>query len=205
MSGTNEHHVPVPFFVSTKGYGVFVKSREAGAFDVASSDSSAVTATFEGGDLDVYFYVDPDPLEVVAKYTRQTGLPRLPPRWAFAPMHWRDEWTIDTLQQDRDDIRSMHIPCTAFWIDNPWQTSYNDLEFDTTRFPDPPAMLANLRAMGYEPVLWSTPYLDVVADGGTPTNDAERLFVMARDNGWLVRGPNDMPLVARPRRAPPAR
>ncbi|MCC6877226.1 MAG: glycoside hydrolase family 31 protein [Sandaracinaceae bacterium] len=185
-SGTNEHHVPIPFFASSNGYGVFVQSREAGAFDVGASDPTQVRATFEGRVLDVFFYVDGDPREVVAMYTRQTGLPILPPRWAFAPMHWRNEWDDrSVLEEDALRIRAEDIPCTSFWIDNPWQVSYNDLTFDETRFPGSQDMLDQLRARGYVPLVWSTPYLDA-PDGGTPQNPAEALHVQARDAGWLV-------------------
>lgn len=182
-SGLNEHHVPVPFLVSSRGYGMFVQTRESGAFDVQHADTSQVSATFEGGVLDVWFFVDPDPNEVVALYTRHAGLPRLPPRWAFAPQQWRNEWTDSAqLQGDMDAMRSMHLPVTCMWIDNPWQVSYNDMTFDTTRFADPPALLAEMRSKGFVPLLWSTPYLD-----STGPNPAHDLFLMAQTNGWLVR------------------
>ena len=186
-SGTNEHHVPVPFFVSPLGYGVFAQSREAGAFDVGAADPGEVRATFEGGELDLWFFVHEDPRSVVAAYARHTGLPRLPPRWAFAPMHWRDEWADGAeARGDADRVRAEDVPCTTFWIDNPWQVSYNDLVFDETRFPEPARLLSDLRAQGYVPLLWSTPYLDAVDAGASPTNEAERLFVEARDRGLLV-------------------
>src|SRR4051794_17154309 len=63
-SGTNETHVPIPFFVSTHGYGIFVESREAGAFDVAASNAAEVSATFEGHAGNVYLFTDPDPIRV---------------------------------------------------------------------------------------------------------------------------------------------
>lgn len=47
-SGTNEAHVPVPLLVSSRGWGLFVASREAGAFDVAATDAHTVRVTFEG-------------------------------------------------------------------------------------------------------------------------------------------------------------
>ncbi|MEZ4338532.1 MAG: glycoside hydrolase family 31 protein [Sandaracinaceae bacterium] len=191
-SGHNEHHVPIPFFASSNGYGVFVASREAGAFDVGATDPAEVRATFEGAALDVFFYLDDDPREVVAAYTRQTGLPILPPRWAYAPMHWRNEWADRAvLEEDAAAIRDLDIPCTSFWIDNPWQVSYNDLVFDETRFPDAQGMLDQMRASGFVPLVWSTPYLDAVEDGAAPANEAEELFVMARDNDWLVRQGRD--------------
>ncbi len=197
-SGTNEHHVPVPFVVSPLGWGLFVESREAGAFDVGAADPDEVRATFEGGVLDAWFFVDEDPRRVTAMYADQTGLPRLPPRWAFAPMHWRNEWASgEVAREDADRVRAEDIPCTSFWIDNPWQVSYNDHVFDEDRFPEPATLLADLRAQGYVPLLWSTPYLDAVLDGEEPANEAEELFLTARDEGWLVMdGRSDAPYVS---------
>ena len=114
-SSTNEAHVPVPFLVSSLGYGVFVETREAGAFDVAATATDEVRASFEGPVLDLHFYFAPHSAEVIAAYTRHTGLPILPPRWSFAPQHWRNEWTDRAqLEGDMATIRSLHIPCTAF-------------------------------------------------------------------------------------------
>ncbi|MFO0608153.1 MAG: glycoside hydrolase family 31 protein [Polyangiales bacterium] len=187
-SGTNEHHVPVPFFVSTRSYGVFVESRMPGAFDVGAADPARVTATFEGARASVYLYVGDRPSTVVAAYTRQTGLPRLPPRWVYGPMHWRNEWrSRDELMEDARRVRAEGIPTTTIWIDNPWQRSYNDCEFDTARFPDPPGLFRELQRMGFRVLVWSTPYLDFVEPGATPRNTAEMLYQQARDRGHLVR------------------
>lgn len=187
-SSTNEHHVPVPFFVSTRAYGMFVESRATGAFDVAATDASRVSATFETSHASVVLFANETPSRVVAAYTRRSGLPRLPPRWVFGPMHWRNEWrSRDELFEDARRIRAEGIPTTTLWIDNPWQRSYNDLEFDTARFPDPPGMFAELARMGFKVLLWSTPYLDAVTEGQAPTNTAERLYLEARDRGYLVR------------------
>ncbi len=187
-SGTNETHVPVPFVVSPQGWGLFAESREAGAFDMAATDPAQWWLTFEGRELKLWLFADADPLRVVAAYTRSTGLPRLPPRWAFAPMHWRNEWASgEELLEVADRIRQEDVPTTCIWIDNPWQRSYNDHRFDEDRFPDPAVLLEALRARGYRPLLWSAPYLDAVSGEVEPSNEAERLFLRFRDEGWLVR------------------
>jgi alpha-D-xyloside xylohydrolase len=196
-SGTNEHHVPIPFFVSSKGYGVFVASREAGAFDVASSDADSVHARFEGAELEIYFFLAPTPAAIVGQYSEATGLPRLPPRWASAPMYWRNAWeSSDDLRTAAARLRSEDIPTTSFWIDNPWEASYNDHVFDPARFPDAPALLAEMQAMGYSPLLWSTPYVDAVDEGDAAANEAERLYLEARDRELLVtQSPSGAPFV----------
>lgn len=196
-SGTNEQHVPVPFLVSSKGYGLFVETREAGAFDVGATEPGRVSATFEGARATLHLFEDRDPLRVIAAYTATTGLPRLPPRWSFAPQQWRNEWRSgDEMLEDARRLRSEGIPTTTMWIDNPWQVSYNDGRIDERRFPNPAELMRTLASLGYRVIFWSTPFLDAVADGASPMNEAERLWVEARDRGYLVRGPSGAPYVS---------
>jgi alpha-D-xyloside xylohydrolase len=186
-SGTNEAHVPVPFLVSSKGYGVFVASREAGAFHIGAEHAPEhMRAAFEGRSLDVTLYFDPDPLEVVATYTRRTGLPRRPPLWALAPMHWRNEWSDSaTVLADADAYRALGIPASCLWIDNPWQTAYNTATLDPARFGDTAALMASLAAKGFRPLAWSTPYLE--RPKGEPTNEAQVLYVKAAKAGHFIK------------------
>jgi alpha-D-xyloside xylohydrolase len=179
-SGINEKHVPVPFVVSSRGYGVFAKTHEAGAFDVARTDPAMVRATFEGRSLEVFVYVD-QALEVVARFARQTGLPRPLPTWALSPMHWRNEWKSgDEAIADALELRKRKIPASCLWIDNPWQTGYNTFRFDTGRFHDPGVMMQRLAALGFRPLAWSTPYLE-------QKGDAQALYDEAKQKGYFVR------------------
>jgi alpha-glucosidase (family GH31 glycosyl hydrolase) len=191
-SGTNETHVPVPFVVSSRGYGLFVRTREAGAFDVGATAPAELRASFEGHRATAFVLMDArrDPTAVVARYTRLTGLPRLPPRWAFGPQQWRNVWrNADELLEDARRLRAERIPTTTLWIDNPWMRSYVEHVVDEARFPDPPGLLRTLAGLGYRVLFWSVPYLDAVAEGSMPRNEAERQWLRARDAGWLVRGP----------------
>ena len=186
-SGLNEHHVPVPFVVSSKSYGLFVETREAGAFDVGASDAGELRATFEGSALDFVFFSASTPREVIARYTEHTGLPILPPRWSFAPMHWRNVWEDRAmLETDARALVDLHMPATAFWLDNPWMNSYVDNTVDARRFPDHAAMLAAISASGFRPLVWNVPYLDA-PDDGVASNEAERLYESAAREGHLIR------------------
>ncbi|MCC7538272.1 MAG: glycoside hydrolase family 31 protein, partial [Deltaproteobacteria bacterium] len=190
-SGTNERHVPVPFLVGTTGPGVFVQSRESGAFDVAAADPEVIGATFEGNELDLRLFATRDPIRAIEEHTRVTGRPRLPPLWAFGNMQWRNEWESgDEVLADLTRYREERFPLSVMWIDNPWQTSYNDLRFDESRFADPTGLIATMRRQGIATFLWSTPYLDAPdEDDVSPSdadNEAERLFGQAADEGWLV-------------------
>lgn len=195
-SGTNEAHVPVPFMVSTKGYGVFVETTEAGAFDVGASQPGRWSARFEGTRATVHLFADATPRGVIAAYTRLTGLPRMPPRWSFGHQQWRNAWDSDAqVLEDARRLRSEGIPTSTIWIDNPWQTSYSDHTIDRVRFREPEAMMATLRSLGFRSIFWSVPFLDAVADGTTPQNPAERLWEQARDQNLLVRSMSGRPYI----------
>ncbi len=197
-SATNDAHVPVPLLVSSKGYGVFFESHEAGAFDVAATDPNTVTATFEGKVSSVWFFFARDPLQVIAEYTQYVGFPRVLPRWALGPFYWRNEFTSDDeVIADASMFRTLHIPTTTIWIDNPWQTSYNTFAVDTTRFADPATLIGELSALGYRMMFWSEPYLEKPGTG--PPDEAQDLYTQAAATpGALVRLAADGSIFAAP-------
>lgn len=186
-SGTNEVHVPVPLLVSSRGWGLFVASREAGAFDVAATDSHTVRVTFEGRTLDAWFFVDADPLAVVARFNRLAGLPRPLPRWALSPIHWRHWASADDVLSIAQAYRTMHIPSSALWFDDGWETGgYNTFELDTSKYGDVQSMMQQIAALGFRVLAWTTPYLE--QPHGAPADEAQQLYQTAAANRWFVEG-----------------
>jgi alpha-D-xyloside xylohydrolase len=186
-SGTNDAHVPVPFLVSSAGWGLFVGSREAGAFDVASTIPGQIQVTFEGRSLDVWFFVDPDPLAIVARFNRLAGLPRPLPRWALSPIHWRHWASIDDVLDIAREYRQRHIPSSALWFDDGWQTGDNTFVLSPSVFEDAQGMMGELAALGFRTMAWTTPYIEEpTGPHGTPTDAAQDLFHLAADNRWFV-------------------
>jgi alpha-D-xyloside xylohydrolase len=193
-SSLNEAHVPVPLALWPRaGVGLFVEDRRPGAFDAGATDPSVVAATFtlpvRGPYRAHVFTTAPDrPLELVERYVALTAKPAVPPRWAFAPMQWRNEHaSADEVRDDADTMRALGIPDTTMWIDNPWQTGYNTFVFDETRIAEPGALIAELTAKGYKVLLWSTPYVNTT--GPTAADYAE-----AVSNRYLVTDDVGLPL-----------
>jgi alpha-D-xyloside xylohydrolase len=185
QSGTNEAHVPVPFLVSSAGWGVFVSSREAGAFDVGATDPGTIRATFEGRALDVWVFVDPDPLAIVARFNRLVGLPRPLPRWALSLFHWA-HWAsdVDVLGVARE-YRARHIPSSSMWLDDGWQTALDTFVISPGVFADAPSTMDQLGALGYRVLAWTTPYLE--KPQGAPANEAQALYPQAEAAGFFVK------------------
>jgi alpha-D-xyloside xylohydrolase len=183
-SSLNETHVPVPLVLWPRsGAGVFAADDRPGAIDLAATDPATVTTTFDQptrGAYRIYFYTATQPLDLVRDYVKLTALPAVPPRWAFAPQQWRNEWdSDDEMLGDAAAMRTRHIPGSVMWIDNPWETAYNTFDIDTTRFADAAGLIAQLGAQGYKVMFWSTPYVDA---GGLTAAD----HVTGATNGYFV-------------------
>jgi len=165
-SSYNEAHVPVPFLVGTRGWGLFVDTPYPGAFGVAVEDPELVEATFGTGpasDEGVAFHLfgAEHPLDLTRPYYEVTGYPKLPARWALGPWVWRDENESQAqVESDLDLIRDLDLATTGMWIDRPYATAVNSFDFEPSQFPDADAMIAKMHDLGFRTALWHTPYLD---------------------------------------------
>src|SRR5262249_10210199 len=164
-SSTNEVHVPVPLAIyPIAQLGFFAADQHPGAFDVGAARAGTMLITFNTQSLALHVYQG-DARSILDQYTDTTGKPLLPPEWAWFPLQWRNSISQADLLDDAQQMRTLHIPDSTIWIDNPWQTGYNTFQFDTTLFPDMPGVMQQMNALGYRMLLWSTPYV-------SPSNDA---------------------------------
>ncbi len=192
-SSINEAHVPVPLALwPARGAGLFVEDPRPGAFDIGAARADRVLGTFtlaSPGPLEAHLFTAEEPLGLLRRYASLTATPALPPLWAFAPQQWRNEHdSSDQVREDAEAMRSLGIPGSLMWIDNPWQTAYNDFIFDEDRFADPDQLIADLEALGYHVLVWSTPYVN---RSGLTEPD----FIEARDAGYLVTDDVGKPFV----------
>lgn len=191
----NEDHVPVPLILGSEGWGMFVQSDRAGAFDVARQSDTRIDATFgtaaassEG--LVVHLFTAPQPLDLLAHYYDVTGYPGIPAPWAYGPLLWRDgnasqAQVIDDIAQ----IRSRNLPTSGIWFDRPYATGVETFDFDPVKFPDPPTMLAALHDAGFRYGVWHTPYVapdDQQDPAGTEHDYAQAHGYFPLQTGVLV-------------------
>ncbi len=176
------HALYSPFFVSSRGWGLFVESSWPGIYRFGRDGRGRLTPTqvtieCEGPELVFRVFGGSTPLEVVERYSRTVGTTVLPPEWAFGPWRWRDEvWNLPTFYdgtpnttpynamvvEDTLMMEALGIPCSVYVLDRPWaggSMGYGDLQFDPERFPDARAMIAWLREQGVQPLLWLGPWV----------------------------------------------
>ena len=166
-----------PFYLSSRGYGVFVKGDWPGYFDLAASDPTKVKIEFEGPRFELKIYTAATPVEIVKAHSADAGLPILPPKWMFTPWRWRDEHTHRATYYDgtkvtgpfnsevMEDVlmmRAYGIPNGVYWIDRPWGPGkpwgYDDFDIDYDRLPNFDAMVKWLNGHGQKTVLWIAPF-----------------------------------------------
>ena len=82
-TGSDQAYKNVPFYLTNRGYGVFVNHPENVSFEVASEKVSRVQFSVPGDSLEYFVIYGPTPKEVLEKYTALTGRPALPPAWSF--------------------------------------------------------------------------------------------------------------------------
>ena len=176
------HALYSPFFVSSRGWGLYVESSWPGIYRFGRDGRGRATPTrvtieYEGPELLFRVFAAETPLEVVERYSRTVGTTVLPPHWAFGPWRWRDEvWNLPTFYDGTpydgpfnamvvEDVLMMEalgIPCSVYVLDRPWAggtMGYGDLAFDPQRFPNAPGMIAWLRERGVRPLLWLGPWV----------------------------------------------
>lgn len=176
-----------PFYLSSRGYGLFVRGTWPGVYDFAAEDPSRVKIEFEGPSLEFKVYTAADPATLIRAHAMDAGPPFLPPRWLFTPWRWRDEHTQRTTYYDgtpvtgpfnsevMEDVLMMEafgIPNGVYWIDRPWGTGkpwgYDDFEIDEQRLPHFAEMVQWLNRRETKTVLWIAPfYQGTMAREGT--------------------------------------
>lgn len=82
----------VPFFMSSRGYGLYVESREQGVFTFPKEGESGVFEvsfrTVDSPRLTFYYFSGSEPKKVFMDYVKLTLMPPLPPKWNFLPWVW---------------------------------------------------------------------------------------------------------------------
>jgi alpha-D-xyloside xylohydrolase len=179
---TTMMYKPVPFLLSSRGWGVFAHTAAPATFDVGQSHDSAAVLYLADDVADLFLFLG-DPKEVVSEYTALTGRASMPPRWSFGLWMGRDTYeSADEVRAVARRLRTERVPCDVLHVDTAWTESKfrMDFELSRTRFPDPERFLSELREQGFRLSLWQFPYLH-------PRNElhteaiAKELVVLASD------------------------
>ena len=179
-------HAPVPFYVSSAGYGVLINTARyitvyAGTAVLAEGKdtpsemnrntdknwqaqpySDAVNVVVPAAGTEVYVFAGRTPMEVMQRYTLYCGGGTLPPKWGLGFTHRTP--TLFTDKQILDEVAEFEAkgyPLSFVGLEPGWQThAYpNSFVWDSTRFPQPARFLAQLASKNLRANLWINPYV----------------------------------------------
>jgi alpha-D-xyloside xylohydrolase len=195
---------PIPFFMSTSGYGMWVDTTGEATFDMNASDRAEIVVDATAAKLRIVLFTGPKFPEILEKFTAQAGRAVVPPYWAFAPWKARDYHQNDAqVKEDVDRNRELGLPASVIVIDSPWSTTYNDYKFNPKQFADAPGMVKYIHAQGYKLVLWHTPWINSKSDPPKEVGFEGKIaplaenYQFAADQGLFVKNADGGPYVAR--------
>ena len=175
----------IPFYLTNRGYGVFVNHPEQVSFEVASEKVERVQFSVPGELLEYFVIYGPTPKKVLERYTALTGRPALPPAWSFGlwlSTSFTTDYDEKTVTSFIDEMARRDIPLHVFHFDCFWMKEFHwtNLQWDPHFFPDPEGMLRRLKSRGLHICVWINPYI------------AQRsaLFDEGMQSGYLLKKPN---------------
>ncbi|WP_299540247.1 alpha-xylosidase [uncultured Streptomyces sp.] len=154
----------VPFYLSSRGYGVFVNHPGKVSFEVGSEAVGQVQFSVEDQTMEYFVVAGPTPKDVLTRYTGLTGRPALPPAWSFGlwlTTSFTTSYDEATVNSFVDGMAERGIPLSVFHFDCFWMREYqwSDFEWDPEVFPDPVGMIARLKEKGLRICVWINPYI----------------------------------------------
>jgi alpha-D-xyloside xylohydrolase len=170
---------PIPFYMSSRGYGVFMHTSSPITVDFGKYDTSSNKMMIGDDEADLFFFIG-EPKDILNEYTNLTGKASMPPLWSFGL--WMSRITYFSEKEGREvakNLRKYKIPSDVIhfdtgWFDVDWRNNY---EFASKRFDDPVKMMADMKKDGFNVCLWQLPYF-------TPKNT---LFNEIVDNNLAVK------------------
>lgn len=147
--------VPIPFFVSSEGYGFLGDGFRYNKFSMCEENESAWRYETWQGDMSFHVFYGPEPLDVLERHTALVGRPDAPPNYVFAP--WTDAIRGSAnVRQFMNFLRDQDIPTSVVWSED-WAGASGDgtnffLDqnwlFDDFFYPDLPQLTDDLHDIG---------------------------------------------------------
>lgn len=184
-TSTEQSYKNIPFFISNKGYGVFVNHPENVSFEVATEMVTKTQFSVKGGYLD-YFIMSGDTMkDVLERYTDITGKPSLPAPWTFGlwlSTSFTTSYDEATVMSFIDGMLDRGIPLRTFHFDCFWMKEFHwtDFVWDKDVFPDPKGLISRIKKKGLNVCVWINSYIA----------EKSALFKEGMEKGYFIKRKN---------------
>src|SRR5438552_691419 len=190
--GTDPLYQAIPVFMAIRpglAYGVFFNNTWRSRFDIGAEQSSAWRMEAEGGELDYYVVYGPTPEQVSEGIGFLLGTMPMPPRWALGYHHSRWGHATETMIRELTaEFRQREIPCEVIHLDIDYMNGYRVFTWNLQSFPDPQAVVSDLRREGFRIVTIIDPGVKSDPDYKVYQSGLEHDVFIRRSNGTVVHG-----------------
>ena len=149
----------VPFYVSNRGYGFIYHMPSIG--EVSFGKNVTKWSAEMGEEIDYLIIAGDTPSEILEKYMTLTGKPPMMPEYAMG--FWQSKlryWCQEDLLSVAREYHKRKIPLSVIVCDFFHWPNQGDFKFDKNYFPDPKAMVDELKSMGTELMVSVWPTVD---------------------------------------------
>jgi len=167
--------VNIPFVLSSRGYGLLWNVPAVGRVEFASNVTRWTVG--QAREIDYWITAAPTPALILERYADATGHAPELPEWASG--FWQSKLRYRTQEELLDVAREHHrrsLPLSVIVADFFHWTTMGDFRFDPADWPDPDAMVAELRQLGVELMVSIWPTISPLSEN----------FDEYRDRGLLV-------------------
>lgn len=179
-------HAPVPFYVSSDGYGILINSaryitvyagtglrkesdrppkirdRNTDREWAAQPESDSVEVLVPATGVEIYLFAGKSTMEVVQRYNLYNGGGVLPPKWGLGfTQRVPTLFSADDVRREVDEFDRHGFPLDFIGLEPGWQSrSYPcTFDWDKGRFPDPAGFAGEMMRRGVRLNLWLNPYI----------------------------------------------
>ena len=181
---TGETHAPVPFYVSSSGYGVLVntarivtvhcgscgrkrtptviRDRNQDRQWQATPPASLVEIVVPAEGAELLIFAGNTVQEVVQRYNLYCGGGTLPPRWGLGFWHRvPTSFSAEQVIEEGDEFRKRDFPCDVIGLEPGWHTKSYPVtyEWSPDRFPEPAEFVGTMKEKGFRINLWEHAYV----------------------------------------------
>jgi alpha-glucosidase len=183
----------IPFFIALRkgvAYGVFFDNTYRSSFDFGKEARDYFSFGAEGGELNYYFIVGPEPKKVVEQYTAMTGRSPLPPLWFLGYQQCRYSYYPESRAREIvKTFREKKIPADVIYFDIDYQQGYAPFTINREYFPTFEKMISDFRAQGFHTILITDLHIKKDANHGYAPYDSgikNDVFVKNPDGSIFV-------------------
>jgi alpha-glucosidase len=183
--GPSMTYFPVPFFLSSHGYGVHLGTTYRTEVHFASERDDAWRFAVNASKWDATIYVHHDPLATLDDYTADTGRPMVPAPWVFGARRRVGDTSMVDGVPEWQAMRQAHVPITG--MDD--AVHFLPALSQTGREAELQQWTATAHAEGYKVMAYNNPYVAANDDKAA----ADYAYGVA--HGFFVKNPDGTPVV----------